>query len=166
MHHQQKYPFYRYQPKRSNRRNSASSDSTPFPWSELKKCQKCGGRAVAQPSTPSASQHRAGSAETSPSEAFPRSIRTNTVQLPPPTPSSTLTPSTRYLPMMNNLSLNSPSRRIYPGHPMPSPSMPGELAGGPDAKRRRFDQNLVNNFRAGAARAPNGPDTPLSLIHI
>ncbi|GAB7346116.1 hypothetical protein MBLNU457_4868t2 [Dothideomycetes sp. NU457] len=170
--HQLKYPSYRYQPRRTGRRNSASSDTTPYPWSELKKCNKCGGRAIAQPGTPSTSTYQARQRETegSPTDLIVRPIRANTVTLPPPTPSSLITPTTRYLPMMNNLSLDSPGHRMTPGHP-PHPyaqsSSPQDMVPpmASDMKRRRLDKTggypgNAPHMRANAQRVHNGPGTP------
>ncbi|KAH0128776.1 hypothetical protein KCU67_g17128, partial [Aureobasidium melanogenum] len=147
LQHQQRYPSYRYQPKRSGRRGSVSSESG-FSQTDHRKCQKCGGRTIIQPtpSTPSSARERSDrprSLETSPSSAYPHPPRLNAFQLPPPTPSSTTTPSTRYLPMLNNLTLSSPHpRNMNNGRP----SQPFMVQRGedehssilsPDSKRRR-----------------------------
>ncbi|KAK8198530.1 slightly ste11-like protein [Zalaria obscura] len=167
--HAERYPNYRYQPKRSTRRHSISATGIPTSWEDVPRCSKCGGRTTnARGTSPSSST--LPSTETSPSSAYPTR---NAVQLPPPTPSSTTTPSTRYLPMLNNLSLQSPHARRMQGHP---PQYPGGPVGPPpmqqrdddrvppltpDPKRRRFGspQSYVPT-RAMPPRQGAGPGTP------
>ncbi|KAI4743143.1 hypothetical protein E4T50_06470 [Aureobasidium sp. EXF-12298] len=169
----ERYPSYRYQPKRSGRRGSVSSESG-FSQSDHRKCQKCGGRTIIHPtpSTPSSARERLDkphSLETSPSSANPHPSRLNAFQLPPPTPSSTTTPSTRYLPMLNNLSLSSPHpRNMTNGRP----SQPFMVQRGedehssilsPDSKRRRFESpqgTYVMSTRTMPPRHNAGPGTP------
>ncbi|KAI5265890.1 hypothetical protein E4T47_08438 [Aureobasidium subglaciale] len=174
LQHQQRYPSYRYQPKRSGRRGSVSSESG-FSGSDHRKCQKCGGRTIIHPtpSTPSSARERldrSGSLETSPSSAYPQHPpRLNAFQLPPPTPSSTTTPSTRYLPMLNNLSLSSPHPRNMANGRSSQPYMTqrGEdehsSIMSPDSKRRRFESpqgTYVMSTRTMPPRQNAGPGTP------
>ncbi|KAI5235176.1 hypothetical protein E4T43_09459 [Aureobasidium subglaciale] len=174
LQHQQRYPSYRYQPKRSGWRGSVSSESG-FSGSDHRKCQKCGGRTIIHPtpSTPSSARERldrSGSLETSPSSAYPQHPpRLNAFQLPPPTPSSTTTPSTRYLPMLNNLSLSSPHPRNMANGRSSQPYMTqrGEDEHSsilsPDSKRRRFESpqgTYVMSTRTMPPRQNAGPGTP------
>ncbi|KAI4725439.1 hypothetical protein E4T49_06795 [Aureobasidium sp. EXF-10728] len=161
------------EPKRSGRRGSVSSESG-FSQSDHRKCQKCGGRTIIHPtpSTPSSARERLEnprSLETSPSSAYPQPPRLNAFQLPPPTPSSTTTPSTRYLPMLNNLSLSSPHpRNMSNGRPsQPFMVQRGEEEHSsilsPDSKRRRFESpqgTYVMSTRTMAPRQNAGPGTP------
>ncbi|PSK40198.1 hypothetical protein B9Z65_8138 [Elsinoe australis] len=115
MQHAQKYPSYRYQPKRSNK-GSHGSEGSPGPWTEIQTCTKCNGRKVAPP-LPSASINQRPQDEVivpEHSTVLPR--RSNTITLPPPKPSTLTTPSTRYLPM-HDLSLTSPSSARYSNYP-------------------------------------------------
>ena len=123
--HQQQYPTYRYQPKRNGRRNSHSDQSDPS--TEKPKCQKCGGRTILTPSTPF-------------SGAYAGSV--------PRTPGSSVTPVSRTLPILRNLSLQSPAARrngrSYQSNMSPSQNDHmierddlGPLS--PDNKRRRFN---------------------------
>ncbi|PNS16897.1 hypothetical protein CAC42_4861 [Sphaceloma murrayae] len=107
--HAQKYPSYRYQPKRSNK-GGHGPEGSPGPWTEVHTCPRCNGRKIAQP-LPSAPLYRSQD-DTSPSDPFPGSRRSNTITLPPPQPSASTTPSTRYLPMQN-LTLSSPLSATY-----------------------------------------------------
>ncbi|KAM0707242.1 hypothetical protein Q7P35_006573 [Cladosporium inversicolor] len=158
LRHQQQYPTYRYQPKRSGRRNSTSSE-TPGSAGEKAKCNKCGGRTILAPSTPYAH----GSNVTSPS----------TAGLPPGTPSSAPTPISRTLPFLRDLSLQSPASRpmryqtMPPNHHLDERDDLGPLS--PDFKRRRFNgenhQPTIHRVmppRYGAVPAgmPVGPGTP------
>ncbi|KAF4550173.1 Repressor of filamentous growth-like protein [Elsinoe fawcettii] len=107
--HAQKYPSYRYQPKRSNK--TSHTEGSPGPWTEIQICPKCNGRKVAQP-YPSAHLSQKSQEENLPVEASTLPKRSNTITLPPPKPSASTMPSTRYLPMQN-LSLSSPSSVQY-----------------------------------------------------
>ncbi|THW72709.1 hypothetical protein D6C84_08435 [Aureobasidium pullulans] len=170
LQHQQRYPSYRYQPKRSGRRGSVSSESG-FSQSDQRKCQKCGGRTIIHPtpSTPSSAREKPHSQDTSPSSAYHQPSRLNAFQLPPPTPSSTTTPSTRYLPMRNNLSLSSPHPRNMSNGRPPQPFM-GQRGEdehssilSPDSKRRRFESpqgTYVMSTRTTPPRHNAGPGTP------
>nr|POE83327.1 repressor of filamentous growth 1 [Quercus suber] len=86
--HQLQYPGYRYQPKRNDRRNSLVND--PHYAVEHSKCLKCGGRTILAPSTPHTSQ-------------------THTAVSVPLTPQSDITPGSRTVPRLRELSLRSPS---------------------------------------------------------
>lgn len=148
LRHQQQYPTYRYQPKRNGRRNSLSSDQ-PGSAGEKPKCQKCGGRTILTPSTP---------------------FLSGSGQSVPPTPGQSLTPVTRTLPILRDLSLQSPAARRmgrpyttnmsphYSNHPDERDDL-GPLS--PDNKRRKFNGEhgvTVNRSmppRYGAA--PHGP---------
>ncbi|PPJ56337.1 hypothetical protein CBER1_00680 [Cercospora berteroae] len=136
LRHQQQYPSYRYQPKRSNRRGSLSSE--PTSGVEKPRCHKCGGRSILTPSTP----YTAGN---SPASAH--------------TPGSLATPVTRTLPVLRNLSLQSPAARRhgrFPGNAMSINHHDerddlGPLS--PELKRRRYNNN--NDHPATmASRAP------------
>ncbi|KAH0348784.1 hypothetical protein KCU83_g6017, partial [Aureobasidium melanogenum] len=176
LQHQQRYPSYRYQPKRSGRRGSVSSESG-FSQTDHRKCQKCGGRTIIHPtpSTPSSARERSDrprSLETSPSSAYPHPSRLNAFQLPPPTPSSTTTPSTRYLPMLNNLSLSSPHPRNMNNGRSSQPFMvqrgdeEHSSILSPDSKRRRFESpqgTYVMSTRTMPPRQNAGPGTPFPL---
>ncbi|KAK6000190.1 hypothetical protein QM012_003822 [Aureobasidium pullulans] len=173
LQHQQRYPSYRYQPKRSGRRSSVSSESG-FPQPDHRKCHKCGGRTIIQPtpSTPSSARERSDrprSLETSPSSACSHPPRLNAFQLPPPTPSSTTIPSTRYLPMLNNLSLSSPHpRNMTNGRPSQQfMAQRGEDEHSsilsPESKRRRFESpqgTYIMSTRTMPPRQNAGPGTP------
>jgi hypothetical protein len=160
LRHQQQYPTYRYQPKRAGRRGSLSSE--PTSGGEPQRCNKCGGRNILAPSTPFSAQFSG----TSPSSAQ--------------TPGGLITPVTRTLPVLRDLSLQSPAGR-YMGRQFPMKSMSpaqhkhmevhddlGPLS--PDMKRRRYngDQHQVTLTRPMAPRyvaapppgTPSGPGTP------
>ncbi|GAB1736049.1 hypothetical protein NU219Hw_g6101t1 [Hortaea werneckii] len=94
LRHQQQYPTYRYQPKRNGRRNSLSSE-TPGSAGERPKCVKCGGRSILAPSTPFTNASASG--------VSPASV--------PPTPGQAITPISRTLPVLRDLSLQSPANR-------------------------------------------------------
>ncbi|USW48051.1 Putative High mobility group box domain-containing protein [Septoria linicola] len=138
LRHQQQYPSYRYQPKRSNRRGSLTSE--PNSGVEKPRCQKCGGKSILAPSTPY-------TASNSPATAH--------------TPGSAATPVTRTLPVLRDLSLQSPAaRRLgrFPGNTM-SPHHRddrddlGPLS--PDPKRRRY--NNSNDHPATIVSRPPPP---------
>ena len=91
-HHEQ-YPDYRYQPRRLGKPGSSPlNPSGQHTTVDKYRCPRCGGRSIKTPTSP-----------------FLDSSGTPT--LPPPNVSEGLTPTTRYLPMMSNLSLESPVRR-------------------------------------------------------
>ncbi|KAJ9649296.1 slightly ste11-like protein [Coniosporium tulheliwenetii] len=149
--HQQQYPEYKFQPRRNGRRGSLSEDPKSAS-SEKYRCNKCGGRTIVSPSAPppaAAQQQRAPT-------------------LPPPTPTSTITPVSRFLPTMNNLSLQSPGmRRARPIPPhmagihVPSPRdyMETDMLSpmSPEAKRRRF-----NSYVQASGRPGSGGNLPFS----
>ncbi|KAK5175076.1 slightly ste11-like protein [Saxophila tyrrhenica] len=158
LRHQQQYPTYRYQPKRNGRRNSLSGDQS-FAGAKPK-CQKCGGRTILTPSTPF-------------------SIGTSV----PPTPgSSTITPVTRTLPVLRDLSLQSPGvQRLKQQHPNMSPyhnAHPDERDDvgslSPGNKRRRYNgDHPVAVTRAMPPRygvvphgVPVGPGTPFPFGQV
>ncbi|KAK1059980.1 slightly ste11-like protein [Friedmanniomyces endolithicus] len=125
LRHQQQYPTYRYQPKRNGRRGSLSSDAHAS--GEKPKCAKCGGRSTLIPSTPSG--------------ISPASV--------PPTPGSAITPVSRTLPGLNNLSLQSPAvrrmgRAFHYSNMSPVHNSHGEERDdvgplSPDLKRRKYN---------------------------
>ncbi|KAF2873234.1 hypothetical protein BDV95DRAFT_593593 [Massariosphaeria phaeospora] len=124
-HHEQ-YPDYRYQPRRTLKPLDPAVQHTTI---DKYRCSRCGGRSIKTPTSP-----------------FPSSAGTPT--LPLPNVSEGLTPTTRYLPMMSNLSLDSPARRHGPGPSSLSqlqvPSSAREDATmyspmTPDLKRRRVN---------------------------
>lgn len=153
LRHQQQYPTYRYQPKRNGRRNSQSDP--PGSAGEKSKCHKCGGRTILTPSTPF-------------SGVYSGSV--------PTTPGSSATPVTRTLPVLRDLSLQSPAARrngrSYPSNMSPTTDHAidrddiGPLS--PDNKRRRFNGDHGTNVnramppRYGVAPpgAAVGPGTP------
>ncbi|KAF2257241.1 hypothetical protein BU26DRAFT_39295 [Trematosphaeria pertusa] len=95
-HHQQ-YPDYRYQPRRLGKPGSLPlNPSGQHTTVDKYRCPRCGGRSIKTPTSPFLSAN-------------------NTPLLPPPNVSEGLTPTTRYLPMMSNLSLESPAHRRGPG---------------------------------------------------
>ncbi|KAL9089131.1 MAG: hypothetical protein Q9165_005944, partial [Trypethelium subeluteriae] len=151
--HQQQYPDYRYQPRRTGR--SGSEISSPSTSPNKARCSKCGGRSIITPITQTPPARR----NTPPNSSHP--------VLPPPTSGSALTPTTRFLPMLNNLSLQSPQgRRIHRPGPVPTAAIQAAALRerqqdtdvqmtSPDAKRRRYDQGAYNPM----GRRPQ-PGTP------
>ncbi|KAF9698174.1 hypothetical protein EKO04_003671 [Ascochyta lentis] len=147
-HHEQ-YPDYRYQPRRISKPALSPSNSTGQHTTVDKyRCPKCGGRSIKTPTSP-----------------YP--VETpGAPTLPPPNISEDHTPTTRYLPMMSSLSLDSPVvPRRGPGpsrlsniqvpssireQDMYSPLTPGQ-------KRRRYDYGPPQS-----ARRPEGPYYPQS----
>ncbi|KAK4548050.1 hypothetical protein LTR36_010770 [Oleoguttula mirabilis] len=161
LRHQQQYPTYRYQPKRNGRRNSLSSEA-PGSAGEKPKCAKCGGRSILAPSTPFSSTLSNG--------ASPASV--------PPTPGSAITPISRTLPILRDLSLQSPAvrrmGRVFPGNNM-SPGHNGYVDDrddigplSPDNKRRRFNGDhgppvsraMPPRYGTIPPNGPFGPGTP------
>ena len=141
--HQQQYPTYRYQPKRHHaRRNSLSPEGG--------RCPKCAGRTILPPPTP----HD----PTGPSV--------------PQTPHAIITPVTKTLPVLSNLTLQSPIARRMGGktplHHMMSPGCGhpedrddlGPMSPGP--KRRRFnaDHPPVSASRTLPPRYTTVPASP------
>ncbi|KAF2654083.1 hypothetical protein K491DRAFT_717491 [Lophiostoma macrostomum CBS 122681] len=142
--HQEQYPEYRYQPRRLGRPGSSPlNPSGQHTTVDKYRCPKCGGRSIKTPTSPF-------SAATTP-------------VLPSPSPSVNHTPTSRYLPAMSNLSLDSPGfRRRGPGPsnlsniqvpssahrdaPMYSPQTP-------DSKRRRFN-NYSSSSNGRRSEAP------------
>ncbi|KAM0720473.1 hypothetical protein Q7P37_004609 [Cladosporium fusiforme] len=155
LRHQQQYPTYRYQPKRNGRRTSVSSD-TPGSAGENPKCTKCGGRTILAPYN-----HHSNS--TSPS----------TAGLPPNTPGSAPTPVSRTLPVLRDLSLQSPASRRARYQNMPAQHHLEERDDigplSPDMKRRRFNGEnyqptiqrvMPPRYANVPAGTPVGPGTP------
>ncbi|KAJ8114114.1 hypothetical protein OPT61_g3921 [Boeremia exigua] len=147
-HHEQ-YPDYRYQPRRINKPGVSSlNPSGQHTTVDKYRCPRCGGRSIKTPASP-----------------YPDEAQ-GTPTLPPPNTSEGHTPTTRYLPMMGSLSLDSPVvARRGPGpsrlsniqvppsireHEMYSPLTPGQ-------KRRRFDYGPPPS-----ARRPEAPYYPQS----
>ncbi|RMX83645.1 hypothetical protein D0869_05158 [Hortaea werneckii] len=164
LRHQQQYPTYRYQPKRNGRRNSLSSE-TPGSASERPKCVKCGGRSILAPSTPFTNASTSG--------VSPASV--------PPTPGQAITPVSRTLPVLRDLSLQSPANRrmgrVFPSnstitsimssngnspadHPAaPYPDERDDIGPpSPETKRRRFNGEHVS---IGRNIPPRFASTPL-----
>ncbi|OAK98100.1 hypothetical protein IQ06DRAFT_279168 [Phaeosphaeriaceae sp. SRC1lsM3a] len=144
--HQEQYPDYRYQPRRVGKPGASPLNPTVQHTTVDKyRCPRCGGRSIKTPSSP-----------------YPESVGTPT--LPPPNFSEGSTPTTRYLPVMTTLSLESPVRRRGHGPsnlsniqvtPMReevnsySPLTPG-------TKKRRFDYGPPPSH----TRRPDGPYYP------
>ncbi|KAH7075850.1 hypothetical protein BKA63DRAFT_595502 [Paraphoma chrysanthemicola] len=144
-HHEQ-YPDYRYQPRRVGKPGSSPlNPSVQHTTVDKYRCPRCGGRSIKTPTSPFLDP-------------------TGTPTLPPPNYSEGLTPTTRYLPVMSNLSIESPIRRrghglsnlsnihvppIRDDNSMYSPLTPG-------AKKRRFDYGPP----PPNARRPEGPYYP------
>nr|OQO21776.1 hypothetical protein B0A51_12783 [Rachicladosporium sp. CCFEE 5018] len=152
--HQQQYPTYRYKPKRNGRRSSITSDTPGSATTERPRCNKCGGRTILAPSTPYTSTSNA----TSPSHTHL-----------PSTPGSGPTPISRTLPILRDLSLQSPAARRMRQYAMtPSQHHPddaietiGPLS--PDAKRRRFNEHPLQQLHR--AMPPRYPTAPPQNIH-
>ncbi|KAF2830090.1 hypothetical protein CC86DRAFT_285307 [Ophiobolus disseminans] len=141
-HHEQ-YPDYRYQPRRAGKGGTSSlNPAVQHTTVDKYRCPRCGGRSIKTPTSPFLDSG-------------------GTPILPPPNFSENHTPTTRYLPIMSNLSLDSPARRRTHGPsslsnihvppireeaPMYSPMTPG-------GKKRRFDYgpSLSSSCR------PDGP---------
>jgi len=127
-HHEQ-YPDYRYQPRRIYKPGSSPlNPSGQHTTVDKYRCPRCGGRSIKTPTSP-----------------FLDSAGTPT--LPPPNCSEGLTPTTRYLPMMTNLTLDSSVRRRshVPSH-LSNSQVPGTLREDgamysplTPNKKRRFD---------------------------
>ncbi|KAI6910326.1 hypothetical protein KC334_g3489 [Hortaea werneckii] len=175
LRHQQQYPTYRYQPKRNGRRNSLSSE-TPGSAGERPKCVKCGGRSILAPSTPFTNASASG--------VSPASV--------PPTPGQAITPVSRTLPVLRDLSLQSPANRrmgrVFPSNSTitsimssngnspadhPPAAYPDERDDigplSPETKRRRFNGEHVSigrNIPPRFASAPLvQPGTPYPFSH-
>ncbi|KAK1821852.1 slightly ste11-like protein [Friedmanniomyces endolithicus] len=154
LRHQQQYPTYRYQPKRNGRRGSLSSDAHAS--GEKPKCAKCGGRSTLIPSTPSG--------------ISPASV--------PPTPGSAITPVSRTLPGLNNLSLQSPAvrrmgRAFHYSNMSPVHNSHGEERDdvgplSPDLKRRKYNgdygtpisRTMPQRYAVAPPGVQVGPGTP------
>ncbi|KAK5005365.1 slightly ste11-like protein, partial [Cryomyces antarcticus] len=80
LRHREKYPEYRYQPRRSGGRRRSTSDTYTTTL-----CDKCGGRSLGPPISSSTSTPHTETA------AHPRAV-----YLPPPTSSEGSTPTTRF----------------------------------------------------------------------
>lgn len=119
-HHEQ-YPDYRYQPRRIYKPGSSPlNPSGQHTGADKYRCGRCGGRSIKTPTTP-----------------FLDSAGTPT--LPPPNCSEGMTPTTRYLPMMTSLTLDSPIRR-----------------------RGHVPAHLSNNQASGALREDGAVYSPLT----
>ncbi|CAI6265946.1 unnamed protein product [Periconia digitata] len=141
--HQEQYPNYRYQPRRIEKPGFLQLPPQGHVTVDKYRCPRCGGRSIRNPVSPFASNP-------------------TTPTLPPPNPSEGLTPTTRYLPVMSNLSLDSPARRRGPGPSNLSTIQinssnprddytPSPLT--PDSKRRRFN-NYPNAAHPNSRREP------------
>jgi hypothetical protein len=141
-HHEQ-YPDYRYQPRRVGKPGASPLNPiVQHTTVDKYRCPRCGGRSIKTPTSP-----------------YPESARTPT--LPPPNYSEGSTPTTRYLPVMTSLSLESPVRRRGHGPSGLSniqvPPLREEITSysplTPGAKKRRFDYGPPPT----SARRPEGP---------
>ncbi|PVI07253.1 hypothetical protein DM02DRAFT_513335 [Periconia macrospinosa] len=149
--HQEQYPDYRYQPRRVGKPGSLHINTQGHVTVDKYRCPRCGGRSIRTPTSPFVSS-------------------SGTPTLPPPNLSEGLTPTTRYLPMMSNLSLDSPARRRGPGpsnlsniqistsssNVRDDTSMYTPTPLTPDSKRRRFNNYPVAGHSTSNARR----DTP------
>ncbi|KAG9185749.1 hypothetical protein G6011_07080 [Alternaria panax] len=137
--HQEQYPDYRYQPRRVGKPGSSPLNPTGQHTTVDKyRCHKCGGRSLRTPTSPFLDA-------------------SGTPTLPPPNTSEGLTPTTRYLPVMSNLSIQSPVMRrpsnlqvtsaMHSDSMMYSPLTPN--------KKRRFDYGPPPPMSNG--RRPEGP---------
>lgn len=85
--HQEQYPDYRYQPRRLGKTGSSPlNPSGQHTTVDKYRCHKCGGRSIKTPTSPFLDA-------------------SGTPTLPPPNFSEGLTPTTRYLPVMTNLTI-------------------------------------------------------------
>ncbi|EUC31712.1 hypothetical protein COCCADRAFT_38231 [Bipolaris zeicola 26-R-13] len=149
--HQEQYPDYRYQPRRIGK--SGSSPLNPFGQHttvDKYRCQRCGGRSIKTPTSP---------------YFDPSGIPI----LPPPNITEGITPTTRYLPVIGNLSMESPVHPRGHGPPnlnhlklrvtsgirddsaAPSPSTPN--------KKRRFEYGHPHPALGLRADGPYFPST-------
>lgn len=95
--HQEQYPDYRYQPRRVGKPGSSPLNPTcQHTTVDKYRCHKCGGHSFRTPTSPFLDA-------------------SGTPTLPPPNILEGLTPTTRYLPVMSNLSIQSPVLRRGPG---------------------------------------------------
>ncbi|OCL06146.1 hypothetical protein AOQ84DRAFT_83015 [Glonium stellatum] len=146
--HQQQYPEYRYQPRRNGKAGALSENpSGEHTTVEKYRCPRCGGRSIRTPTSPFPTPH-------------------STPLLPPPRQSPNSTSTTQYLPMMNNLSLES--SQVRRGRPGPSNlsniQVPVNTADtamyspiSPDSKRRRYN---IGGYAPGSARRIDGGPYP------
>ncbi|KAF2116912.1 hypothetical protein BDV96DRAFT_598743 [Lophiotrema nucula] len=128
--HQEQYPDYRYQPRRVGKTGSISAQGVQHTTVDKYRCPRCGGRSIKTPTSPFLSS------------------ATPTPTLPPLRIDENATPTTRYLPMMSGLSLESPA--AYRRRPGPSNLNHSAMAANPndatmyspltpDGKRRRYN---------------------------
>ncbi|KAI9717059.1 MAG: hypothetical protein M1812_004994 [Candelaria pacifica] len=153
LRHQQQYPDYRYQPRRSGRGSSilGAVSTSSSASGEIPRCTKCGGRSIATPNTPLT--------PFTPSAGTPN-------LLPPLTPTSTSSEN-RFLPLNNSPMAAPPNLRRRMG---PSPGGMGVLQIAsirdqqeeegltplsPDGKKRRLNAGGYALNGAG-----NGTGTP------
>ncbi|KAL6717410.1 RuvB ATP-dependent DNA helicase pontin [Lecanora helva] len=176
--HQKQYPDYRYQPRRSGRNNSVTTNSQPSSTEvSPRKCPKCGGHSIA------ASGMMSGSASFNPNTALgtPYSPSSKAMSTPSSGPHSgrflqrlnlnsppmtSAAPGQRGRPSTTTstgapLRLVSPpysrrqeDRETSPRFKRPNNGQP--LLRSPDSKRRR----IANNVTYAPVRAANGPLTP------
>ncbi|KAI9697306.1 MAG: hypothetical protein M1836_004870 [Candelina mexicana] len=153
LRHQQQYPDYRYQPRRSGRGSSilgSFTNSGPNP-GDPPRCTKCGGRSIATPNTP----------------LSPFTLSTGAPNLLPPLTPTSNSSENRFLPLTNAPMATPPSFRRRTG---PSPGGLGVLQIAslrdqqdeesltplsPDGKKRRLNAGGYALNGAG-----NGTGTP------
>ncbi|EUC48227.1 hypothetical protein COCMIDRAFT_87821 [Bipolaris oryzae ATCC 44560] len=149
--HQEQYPDYRYQPRRIGK--SGSSPLNPFGQHttvDKYRCQRCGGRSIKTPTSP---------------YLDPSGIPI----LPPPNITESITPTTRYLPVISNLSMESP---VHPrGHGPPNLNHlklrvtsairddPAATSPSTPNKKRRFEYGHPNSALGLRADGPYFPST-------
>ncbi|CAA9960255.1 NHP6B Chromatin-associated protein containing the HMG domain protein [Pyrenophora teres f. maculata] len=146
--HQETYPDYRYQPRRIGKAGSSPLNPTGQHITVDKyRCHKCGGRSIKTPTSPFLDA-------------------SGTPTLPPPNTSEGLTPTTRYLPVMSNLTLESPVTRRRTHGPSGLSNIQVTSAMREDSmmyspltpnKKRRFDIPPPSSH----GRRPDGPYYPM-----
>ena len=157
--HQQQYPDYRYQPRRSNRngQNSISEPSSAVTVSASASCNKCGGKTMHPPSAPAAPWSPTTPAMPPPAFGAQPVRRSYTVNGGPPMgrqlPPGMVSPSQagRVRPFAEVFGTDP---RVRYGPMPPTPGTPES------AKRRRFNGNAV--YVANRGEVAGGPYTSYS----
>ncbi|KAH0543929.1 hypothetical protein FGG08_001830 [Glutinoglossum americanum] len=178
--HQQQYPEYKYQPRRSSRKGLSLLPSLVSSSEEFSRCPKCGGRSLVIPNTPSPSLTPQLESSGMPPSPFTYSSGSNAVSN-----------GSRTLPLMNSPHASGPNagnRIRRPGAPQPSMGVlplgslreqPEEEALTPltpESKRRRFNsashtpnisgpitRSIASRMEGTASRSPYPMDPPPRL---